>query len=76
MDGTNKRLSGVTEFRSLVQICKAFMNANQSYKVYFIKRKANIVTHTLAMTSRSYANPQTFDYVLTWIAYIILIEMQ
>jgi len=41
------------------------MNANQSYKVYFIKRQANIVTHTLARASRSYANPQTFDYVLT-----------
>jgi len=52
------------------------MNANQSYKVYFIKRQANIVTHTLARASRSYANPQTFDYVLTCIAYIIPIEMQ
>ncbi|XP_073305818.1 uncharacterized protein [Primulina huaijiensis] len=45
-----------TEFGSIISVCYQILEAHPSFKVQHARRQANMVTHTLAHTTISFAN--------------------
>ncbi|XVE88895.1 hypothetical protein DITRI_Ditri19aG0105500 [Diplodiscus trichospermus] len=56
----NSSLEDISEFGSIILRSRKLFSMDSSYKVVFARRLANMVAHTLAKTSCSYANPLDF----------------
>lgn len=67
-NSVNKEHVDSSEFREIVKHCKTLLKSSPDYKVCFIRRKANLVAHSLARDSRSYASFHDFEIYPTCIA--------
>jgi ribonuclease HI len=66
---------GISEFSLLVSHIKNLLLSNPNFSVKFIKRKANMVAHTLARAAISWLSRCTFETLLLCITPLLINEM-
>jgi ribonuclease HI len=75
VDATHLLRSGSSEYSLLINHVISFLRCNPNFKVKFIRRQANTVTHVLARTAISWARRHTFETLPTCITAILNNEM-
>lgn len=60
VDGLRGICNIVIEFDSIIHVCTSLLSHVRNLKVSFIWRQANLLAHTLARASRSYASSHGF----------------
>ncbi|XVE89436.1 hypothetical protein DITRI_Ditri19aG0201200 [Diplodiscus trichospermus] len=48
------------DFGSLVLTCRTFLHAELTFSLRFVRRQANVLAHAFARLSHSYASPQSW----------------
>jgi hypothetical protein len=61
VDGVVGNLTNVAEYGTIIKKCKTLLNCLQNFKISFIRRQTNLVAHTLARASWSYASSTIFN---------------
>lgn len=46
MDAIHSNKADISKFGSIIDYCKTFLQSQQTFKVYFVKRQANKITNT------------------------------
>lgn len=60
VDAINSSAIDHTEFRDIIARCRLLLSQQDSYSVKFVRRKTNVVAHTLAHKSRFTACPSFY----------------
>ncbi|KAG4987561.1 hypothetical protein JHK84_030146 [Glycine max] len=63
------------DFHVIFNSCRDLLSPISNFRVSFVKRHVNHVTHNLTRTSRFYVNFHVFDYILTCIIWHITNEI-
>jgi len=75
VDGISNNLSTNSIFGAIMNTCKVSLMNHQNFKISFITRRANNVTHLLVKATLSYASSQVPDYMPSCIKTTVINEM-
>lgn len=63
------------EFGNIIAICRIMLQQHPNFKINFVMRQANCVTHSLTKASKLYTRHQIFNLIPSYISTIVMNEI-